>query len=152
MPATMLFNDHHRAQLAHRLNRSLGDTRSRARRAAEGRRTGRKQEEEKKQLVEANPNLASVDVHQKTVYIWLLICMAAVYGIDVVLFASVAEYFTKQSFAASPNIARLAQFLVPAFIVVIEMALSMERDGAYGKHLERFGSRQWRQTVTAAAV
>jgi hypothetical protein len=114
MPATMLFNDHHRAQLAHRLNRSLEDTRNRARRAAEARRASRQVDEEKTQLVAANPNLASVDVHRKTIYVWLLISMAAVYGIDVVLFASVAEYFAKQSFAGSPRMATLAQFLVPA--------------------------------------
>ena len=91
MPATMLFNDHHRAQLAHRLNRSLDDTRSRARRAAEARQANVQLDEEKNRLVSTNPNLASVDVHRKTIYIWLLICMFAVYGMDLVLFAAVAR-------------------------------------------------------------
>jgi hypothetical protein len=141
MPATMLFDDHHRAQLAHRLNRSLDDTRNRARRAAEARRTNRQLDEEKNQLVGSNPNLASVDVHRKTMYIWFLLCMVAVYGMDLVLFAAVAGYFVKQSFAGSPRLATVAQFLVPAFIVVIEMGLSMQRDAAYRDYLEGFGSR-----------
>lgn len=141
MPANILFNDHHRAQLAHRLNRSLEDTRSRARRAAEGRRAGHQLDQEKNQLVAANPNLAGVDVHRKTMYVWLLICMFAVYGMDLVLFAAVAGYFVKQSFTGSPRMAMVAQFLVPAFIVVIEMALSMQRDAAYRDYLEGFGSR-----------
>jgi hypothetical protein len=152
MPATMLFNDHHRAQLAHRLNGSLADTRNRARRAAEARRANRQQDEEKNQLVAANPNLASVDVHRKTMYIWLLICMFAVYGMDLVLFAAVAGYFVKQSFAGSPRLAMAAQFLVPAFIVVIEMGLSMQRDAAYRDYLEGFGSRLrlWAWTALTA--
>jgi hypothetical protein len=152
MPSTMLFNDHHRAQLAHRLNRSLGDTRARARRAAEARRAGRQLDEEKSQLVAANPNLAGVDVHRKTMYIWLLICMFAVYGMDLVLFAAVAGYFVKQSFAGSPRMAMVAQFLVPAFIVIIEMGLSMQRDAAYREYLEGFGSRfrLWAWTAITA--
>ena len=152
MPATMLFNDHHRAQLAHRLNRSLDDTRNRARRAAEARRANRQLDEEKTQLISTNPNLASVDVHRKTMYIWLLICMFAVYGMDLVLFAAVAGYFVKQSFAGSPRLATAAQFLVPAFIVVIEMGLSMQRDAAYRDYLEGFGSRLrlWAWTALTA--
>ena len=109
-------------------------------------------EEEKNQIVAANPNLASVDVHRKTMYVWLMICIFAVYGIDVVLFASVAEYFAKQSFGGSQRLARLAQFLVPAFIVVIEMALSMQRGIAYREYLEGFGNRLRIWAWTAAAV
>jgi len=149
----MLFNDHHRAQLAHRLNGSLADTRNRARRAAEARRLNRQQDEEKNQLIAANPNLASVDVHRKTKYVLLLICVFAVYGMDLVLFAAVAGYFVKQSFAASPRIAMVAQFLVPAFIVIVEMTLSMFRDAAYRDYLEGFGSRfrLWSWTLFTAA-
>jgi hypothetical protein len=141
MPATMLFTDHHRAQLAHRLNRSLVDTRTRARRAAQARQASQQLDQEKNQLVTANPNLAGVDVHRKTMYIFLLVCMVAVYGMDLVLFAAVAGYFVKQSFSASPRIATVAQFLVPAFIVIVEMALSMQRDAAYRDYLEGFGTR-----------
>lgn len=143
MPATMLFNEHHRAQLSHRLRRSLDDTRARARRAADARTKGQRADNQKALLTTGNPNLASVDVHRKTMYLWLLVCMAAVYGIDVVLFASVAEYFAKQSFGSSPELARAAQFLLPAFIVVVEMVVSMQRDSAYRDYLEGFGSRYW---------
>ncbi len=138
---TMLFSEHHRAQLSHRLRRAMDDTRSRARRAAHSRRNGLRAVEQKGQMETANSSLASVDVHRKTMYMWLLFCMASVYGIDVLLFASVAEYFVKQGFANSPGLARVAQFLLPAFIVVVEMVVSMQRDAAYREYLDGFGSR-----------
>ncbi len=141
MPATLLFEDHHRAQIAHRLRRSLNDTRTHARRAAEARRNGRQLEEQKTQLVSANPRLASMDVHRKTVCLWILIGIVAAYLIDVVLFAAVPEYFVKQNFGGSPLLARLAQFLLPAAIIAIEMVLSMQRDAAHQEYLEGFGSR-----------
>lgn len=150
--ATILFDDHHRLQLGNRLRQSLVDTRTRARRAAEARRVGQQFEQQKAQLVAANPNLANVDVHRRTLYNWLLFCMLAVYVIDVVLFAAVAEYFAKQSFAGSPFLAGMTRFLIPAAIVVIEMVLSMQRDAAYRESLEGFASRGRFWAWTAASI
>ncbi len=153
MPAaTLLFDDHHRLQLGNRLRHALEDTRTRARRAAEAGRTTRQLAEQKSQLAAANPNLANVDVQRRTVYNWLLFCMLAVYVIDVVLFAAVAEYFAKQSFAGSPFLAGLSRFLIPAAIVVIEMVLSIQRDAAYRESLEGFGNRGRLWAWTAASV
>lgn len=153
MPAsTLLFDDHHRLQLGNRLRQGLEQTRTRARRAAEARRAGQQLDQQKTQLVAANPNLANVDVHRRTVYNWLLFCMLAVYVVDVVLFAAVAEYFAKQSFAGSPFLAGLTRFLIPATIVIIELALSIQRDAAYREYLEGFGNRGRFWAWTAASV
>src|SRR5438093_850062 len=81
------FDSHQRAQLANRLRRAQSDTRTHARRAAEARRSGRQLEEQKSQLVAANPSLANVDIHRKTEYLLLLLGVVAVYIIDVILFA-----------------------------------------------------------------
>jgi len=139
MPANMLFGEHHRAQLAHRLNLSLTELRSQARRAADARQTNDQLTKDKDRLVSLSGPLANVDVHRETMYRFMLLCMFAVYGVDLILFAAVAGYFVKQNF--SGRFATIAQVLVPAFIVVIEMALSMQRDSAYRDYLEGFGSR-----------
>lgn len=152
MPANMLFGEDHRARISHRLNQSLANTRTRARHAGEAHRATQQLDQEKKELTARNSNLANVDVHRETMYRWLLICMFAVYGMDLVLFAAVAGYFVMQNFAGSPRFAMAAQCLVPAFIVVIEMALSMQRDAAYRDYLEGFSTRLkvWSWTALTA--
>jgi hypothetical protein len=152
MPANMTFDSHQRAQHANRIRRTLEETRTHARRAAQARRTNRQLDQQKNQLVATNSPLANVDIHRKTVYLWLLFGMLAVYCIDVVLFASVVEYFVNQSFAGSPWLADIARFLVPAAIVVIEHVLSIHRDSAHREHLDGFGSshRFWAWSILSA--
>ena len=141
MPDNMLFKEDHRARISHRLNRSASNMRSRARHAAEARRSSQQLDQEKNRLIGLNPNLASVDVRHETMYRWIVICMFAAYGLDLVLFAAVAGYLVQQNFSGSPRFAMVAQFLMPAFIVIIEMALSMQRDAAYRDYLQGFGTR-----------
>jgi hypothetical protein len=113
--------------------------RSHARRAADARQANDQLTKDSERLVSLSGPLANVDVHRETMYRFMLLCMFAVYGVDLILFAAVAGYFVKQNF--SGRFATVAQFLVPAFIVVIEMALSMQRDSAYRDYLEGFGTR-----------
>jgi hypothetical protein len=150
MPANMLFGEHHRVQLAHRLNLSLTELRKQARRAADAHQSNDQLTKDKDRLVSLSGPLANVDVHRETMYRFMLLCMFAVYGVDLILFAAVAGYFAKQNF--SGRFATVAQFLVPAFIVVIEMALSMQRDSAYRDYLEGFGTRLrlWAWTTLTA--
>lgn len=141
MPENMLFSEDHRARISHRLNQALVNMRSGARRAAEARQAFLQLEQEKSQLIDRNPNLANVDVRRQTMFIWIVICILAAYGLDLILFAAVAGYLVQQNFSGSPHLALVAQFLVPAFIVILEMALSMQRDAAYRDYYEGFGTR-----------
>jgi hypothetical protein len=150
--ATVPFNDHQQLRLRNRLDTALQQTRQRARRAALARRTAKELEQKKTQRQDLNPSLSNVDDLHRTIYYWVFAGMLAVYFIDVVLFAAVAEYFAKQSFAGSPWLVSLTRFLIPAAIVVVEMILSIQREAAHREHLEGFGSPARFWGWTAAAV
>src|SRR5437867_1732276 len=109
----MTFGSGQRAQLAKRLRRSLEDTRTHARRAATARRTTREIEGQKKVLVEKNPSLANLDSQQKTTYLVMLVCIAAVYVLDVVLFNAVSEYIIGATVAGLPWLTQIARVMIP---------------------------------------
>jgi hypothetical protein len=124
------------AQLGHALRRHLDAMRAEARQAVLSREDAARARTERERLHHANPDLVSADMHDSAVYSWVVLSLVAVYGLDVILFAPVAEFFVGMSFPGTIWLARAAQFLLPAFIVLLEILAGLQRDRARRDRLD----------------
>jgi hypothetical protein len=119
--------------------RQLHGLRSEARHAEAQRESARQAAGRRSCLNEANSAFVSVDVQRGTLYSIVLLGLLAVYFLDVVLFAPVAEFFVARNFSSAPSFAHAARFLLPASILLLEIVVCSQLGVAYGRYLDGVG-------------
>lgn len=130
------------ARLVAVARRQLAAVRQEARRAEEGRQHAAEAAAKQATLREANQLFTAVDMHRATIYLTVVLGMLAVYFLDVVLFAPVADFFVQQNFPEASWFAVAARFMLPAAILFLEVLISVQHGAAVRDRLEGLSGRQ----------
>ncbi len=141
----MLLQAERQTQLSAVARRQLSALRTETRKAATGRDAAAQATSKRSELREGNATLASADMHRTTTYLTVLLGMLAVYFLDVVLFAPVADFFVAQNFPQASWFALVARFLLPAAILLLEVLISVQRGVARHERLD--GLSGWPREV-----
>ncbi len=125
------------------------------RRAAEARRIERDRDharERQKAVEVAQSMILQPDPHHTNFYWLIVLCMAATYILDAVLFAPALEDLVSETMAASPFWLNFARFSIPAVIVMMESTIGAARDRARDHVYGLFSSRVLALTLLGLAM
>lgn len=78
------------------------------------------------ELESAHPEWVQHNTRNATNYAVILIALIAVYCLDVMLFGPTAEILSEKAFADMPLAANIARFLIPAAVILIEVAVALQ--------------------------
>jgi len=137
---------HAEQESLHNVHRGRGLV-TRNARAAEEVRLERDLYSERRRALETRlPSLVNADPHRTTRYWMLAGAVVATYLLDLFVFSPVVEDLVGGILAASPWLVILAQILVPALLVWVEMAIGVMRDTARDSLYGEPSIRAWLYT------